>query len=119
MTTNLTNGSIKNRIGSLNTLGFNRAGSYLPDRFFRRVDEEIESAWNNETYSSEGITFTNPTGVKYVPIDIFRSTIRDFIDDFLDKLMLRTKNKRDTERFFIKVKDLKVEYLIKFFLKSR
>ncbi|QED46425.1 hypothetical protein FSZ17_03600 [Cytobacillus dafuensis] len=85
----------------------NRAGSFLPDIFFRRVDGEIEIAWNNELmYSSDGINFIYPTGVDYISIDIFNSTVRHFIDDFLDNLLLTTKNKSDAERFYKKVRNL-------------
>jgi len=85
----------------------NRAGSFLPDVFFRRVNGEIEIAWNNEsTYSSEGISFINPIGIEYVPLGIFESTIKNFIEDFLDNLLQNSKNKCDAEEVYQKIKEL-------------
>ncbi|AHM67457.1 DUF5984 family protein [Paenibacillus polymyxa] len=88
----------------------NRAGSFLPDVFFRRVNDKIEIAWDNEsTYSSEGITFMNPIGVEYIPIGIFDSTVRNFVEDFLDNLLLNSKNKSDAEKICEKIKGLIVQ----------
>ncbi|WP_238533456.1 hypothetical protein [Paenibacillus terrae] len=85
----------------------NRAGSFLPDVFFRRVIGKIEIAWNNESmYSSEGISFINPIGVEYVPLGIFEPTIKNFIEDFLDNLLLNSKNKCDAEEVYQKIKKL-------------
>lgn len=85
----------------------NRAGSFLPDVFFRRVNGEIEIAWNNEsTYSSEGISFINPIGIEYVPLGIFESTIKNFIEDFLDNLLQNSKNTCDAEEVYQKIKEL-------------
>ncbi|WP_244188324.1 DUF5984 family protein [Paenibacillus kribbensis] len=85
----------------------NRAGSFLPDVFFRRVKDDIEIAWNNEsTYSSEGVTFINPTGTEYIPIDEFNSIVKKFIGDFSDRLLLNSKNKSDAEEVCQKIKDL-------------
>lgn len=85
----------------------NRAGSFLPDVFFRRVNDRIEIAWNNElTYSSEGITFINPIGIEYIPLGIFEFTIKNFIEDFLDNLLQNSKNKCDAEEFYQKTKKL-------------
>jgi len=85
----------------------NRAGSFLPDVFFRRLNDEIEIAWNNEsTYSSEGISFIHPMGIEYVPIDIFESTIKNFIEDFLGNLVLNSKHKFEAEEVCQKIKQL-------------
>lgn len=85
----------------------NRAGSFLPDIFFRRVDDEIEIAWNNEsTYTSEGISFINPIGIEYVPLTVFESTIKNFIEDFLDNLLQSSINKCDAEEVYQKIKKL-------------
>ena len=85
----------------------NRAGSFLPDVFFRRVNDKIEIAWSNEsTYSSEGISFINPIGVEYVPLGIFESTIKNFIYDFLDNLLQNTKNKCNAEEVYQTIKEL-------------
>ncbi|MFP4979373.1 hypothetical protein ACE6ED_28580 [Paenibacillus sp. CN-4] len=85
----------------------NRAGSFLPDVFFRRVNDKIEISWNNEsTYSSEGISFIHPVGVKYVPFCIFESTIKNFIEDFLDNLLQNSKNKGDAEEAYRKLIEL-------------
>lgn len=85
----------------------NRAGSFLPDVFFRRVNGEIEIAWNNEsTYSSEGISFINPIGIEYVSLGIFESTVNNFIEDFLDNLLLNSKYKKDAEEVCQKIKNL-------------
>lgn len=82
----------------------NRAGSFLPDVLFRRVnDNKIEIAWNNESiYSSEGISFINPTGIEYVSLGIFESTIKNFIEDFLDNLLQNSKNKCEVEEVYQK-----------------
>ncbi len=75
-----------------------RAGSFLPDVFFRRVNDEIEISWNNElTYSLEGISITHPHGIEYIPLDLFESTIKNFIDDFLNNLLLKSNNKSEAE----------------------
>lgn len=88
----------------------NRAGSFLPDVFFRRINGEIEIAWNNEsTYSTEGITFINPIGVRKIPIGIFDSTVKNFIEDFLDNLLLDSKNKSDAEEVYKKIKDFIID----------
>lgn len=85
----------------------NRAGSFLPDVFFRRVNDKIEIAWNNEsTYSSEGISFINPIGIEYVPLGIFESTIKNFIEDFLENLLQNSKNKCDAEEVYQKLMEL-------------
>ncbi|RUT39508.1 hypothetical protein EJP82_25860 [Paenibacillus anaericanus] len=85
----------------------NRAGSFLPDVFFRRVSGEIEIAWNNETtYSSEEITFINPIGIEYIPIGIFDTIIKSFIEDFLDNLLLNSKNKSDAKEVHKRIKEL-------------
>lgn len=85
----------------------NRAGSFLPDVFFRRVNEKIEIAWNNEsTYPSEGISFINPIGTGYVPVGIFESTIKNFIEDFFGNLLQNSKNKSDVEEVYQKIKEL-------------
>ena len=85
----------------------NRAGSFLPDVFFRRVNGEIEIVWNNEsTYSSEGISFINPIGIEYVPLGIFETTIKNFIEDFLDNLLLISNNKCDAGEVCQKIKKL-------------
>lgn len=79
----------------------------MPDVFFRRVNDRIEIAWNNEsTYSSEGITFTNPIGIEYIPLGIFEFTIKNFIEDFLDNLLQNSKNKCHAEEFYQKTKKL-------------
>lgn len=84
----------------------NRAGSFLPDVFFRRVNGDIEIAWNNEsTYSSEGISFINPIGSEYVPLGIFESTIKNFIEDFLENLLQNSKNNCDAEEVNQKIKE--------------
>ncbi|MCG7410897.1 hypothetical protein MH117_26295 [Paenibacillus sp. ACRRX] len=84
----------------------NRAGSFLPDVFFRRVNGELEIAWDNEsTYSSEGVTFINPTGTVYLPLNIFESTIKNFIEDFLKHIFLNSKNRCDVEEFHKKIKN--------------
>nr|WP_289356257.1 DUF5984 family protein [Paenibacillus sp. S-12] len=85
----------------------NRAGSFLPEVFFRRVNDELEIAWNNEsTYSSEGISFMNPTGIVYLPISIFESTIKNFIEDFLDNILLTSRNESDVREFYQEIKKL-------------
>ena len=85
----------------------NRGGSFLPDVFFRRVNDKIEIAWDNEsTYSAEGITFINPIGLEYIPIDTFESTIKSFIEDFLENLLQNSKNKFEAEEVCQKIKEL-------------
>lgn len=85
----------------------NRAGSFLPDVFFRRVNDNIEIAWNNEsTYASEGISFINPMGVEYVPLGAFESTVKNFIEDFLDNLLQHAKNKHEAKEVCQKIKEL-------------
>lgn len=85
----------------------NRAGSFLPDVYFRRVNKEIEIAWNNEsTFSSEGISFINPIGIEYVPLEIFEFTIKNFIEDFLDNLLQNSKNTCEAEGVCRKIKEL-------------
>lgn len=79
----------------------------MPDVYFRRVNDEIEIAWNNEsTYSSDGISFINPIGIEYVPLDKFESTIKSFIEDFMGNLLQISKNKRDAEEVYQKIKEL-------------
>ncbi|MDP4097352.1 hypothetical protein OIN60_11285 [Paenibacillus sp. P96] len=83
-----------------------RAGSFLADIFFRRVNDKIEIAWNNEsTYSTEGISFTNPAGLEYIPIGIFESTVKSFIEDFLDQIMLKDDKKRNVEEILQNIKN--------------
>lgn len=85
----------------------NRAGSFLPDVYFRRVNDEIEIAWNNKsTYTSERINFINPTGIAYIPVELFEKSIKNFIYDFLDNLFLNSKNKSNVEKISRKIKDL-------------
>ncbi|WP_239634086.1 hypothetical protein [Paenibacillus sp. H1-7] len=85
----------------------NRAGSFLPVVLFRRVNDEIEIAWSNgSTYSSHGVSFINPTGVKYISFRKFELIITNFIKDFLGNLMLTSKNKSDAIKFRQKIINL-------------
>jgi len=84
-----------------------RGGSFLPDVFFRRVNGNIEVAWNNEsTYSSEGIIFIHSNGIEYISIEMFNHTVKCFIENFLDNLLLNSKHKHDAEIVCKKVKNL-------------
>ncbi|MGO0062844.1 DUF5984 family protein [Brevibacillus fluminis] len=81
-----------------------RAGSFLPYVFFRRVNDKVEIAWNNESiYSSEAISFLHPSGIEYVPLDIFDSVVKNFIEDFFDNLMLITKHQRVVNEMYQKL----------------
>ena len=59
----------------------NRAGSYLAEVLFRKVDNTIEIEWDN-TSLYDGVYFVNPKGLHYVDIDLFQQIIGDFISDF-------------------------------------
>lgn len=83
----------------------NRAGSFLSDVFFRRVGDEIEIAWNNEsTYISEGVSFINSIGVEYVPSSIFEVSVKKFIEDFSDTLMQNSNHKISAKEICGKIK---------------
>lgn len=62
----------------------NRAGSYLAEVIFRRVNDKIEVEWDN-THLYKEIYFINPKGLYYVDIDLFQQVVDDFILDFTDK----------------------------------
>ncbi|ENQ3105783.1 hypothetical protein ACEOWJ_001770 [Bacillus cereus] len=82
-----------------------RAGSFFPDVFFRRVGDEIEIAWNNEsTYISEGVSFINSMGFEYVPSSIFEVSVKNFIENFLDNLMQNSKHKINAKEICGKIK---------------
>jgi hypothetical protein len=69
----------------------NRGGSYLPEVYFRRIGQQIEISWNNENLYSEEISFPYTTGLEYVPIHIFELVLKDYINDFLETLRLKTE----------------------------
>lgn len=59
----------------------NRAGSYLAEVLFRRVNNTIEIEWDN-TDLYDGVYFVNPKGLYYVDVEFFQQTVSDFIMDF-------------------------------------
>lgn len=75
---------------------WNRSGSFLAEVYFRKVEDSIEVAWDNEnTYFEDGIDFIYPKGVSYIPINNFKNTMKAFIEDFLKKLDLIIPDNRE------------------------
>lgn len=61
----------------------NRDGAFLPDVFFRAVDEKIEIEWDNDdTY--EEIIYKFPKGLFYVDKQEFYDTIFNFLQSYKD-----------------------------------
>ncbi|WP_152425935.1 hypothetical protein [Paenibacillus shenyangensis] len=80
-----------------------RGGSYLPEIYFRRDGSQIEISWNNEGLYNNGISFLFMTGVEYVPIQVFESVLKNFIQDFRQMLRLKTEYTDEYEKFSEKV----------------
>lgn len=80
-----------------------RGGSYLPEIYFRRNGSQIEISWNNEGVYNNGISFLFVTGVEYVPIQVFESVLKNFIQDFMKMLRLKTECIDEYEKFSEKV----------------
>jgi hypothetical protein len=58
----------------------------LADVFFRRVDGNIEVAWDNRFFSDKQVYFTKPVGIYVVPRKVFKNAIFGFLNDILSKL---------------------------------
>lgn len=56
-----------------------RDGSFIPNVYFRRVENKIEIEWNN-TKSFEGEIFDNQKGREYVDVHLFTEVIKTFIN---------------------------------------
>ena len=59
-----------------------RSGSYLPDIFFRRKDNQIEIQWDNE-HLYDGVEFINPKGIFEIDPETFKNVITNFIEDYI------------------------------------
>lgn len=80
-----------------------RGGSYLPQIYFRRNVNQIEISWNNESLYNSGISFPYLIGVEYVPMQVFESVLRNFVQDFLNALKSKTQCIEEYEKFSEKV----------------
>lgn len=71
----------------------NNGGSYLADVIFRRVDNNIEIAWDNtELYNN--IKYVNPKGVYYIPVELFQIVVDGFIESFTIEISKSEEGKR-------------------------
>lgn len=61
-----------------------RAGSYLAEILFRRVNNKIEIEWDNTSLYDE-VCFMNPKGLYYIDINLFEQIIDEFVSDFNTK----------------------------------
>lgn len=58
-----------------------RAGSYLADIYFVRIDDKIEISWENtNTFKEDGIRFIFPKGRYEVDIAIFKKIMKGFCE---------------------------------------
>jgi hypothetical protein len=67
----------------------NGGGTFIPDSYFRKVNNTIEISWKtNYSYKNqEGMIFyfKHKQGVEYVDIKLFKNTIVEFCLDFINK----------------------------------
>lgn len=66
----------------------NRDGSFLPDLFIRKVNNQIEISWHNHSpYRSndEEFCFEYKKGVEYVDLRLFKDTVISFCLDFINR----------------------------------
>jgi hypothetical protein len=61
----------------------NRDGSILSNVYFRRVQDEIEIAWDNSFFEEEGVSFIYPKGVYKVNKDEFKDIVFKFLNEIL------------------------------------
>ncbi|MBU2703799.1 hypothetical protein Ga0466249_004949 [Sporomusaceae bacterium BoRhaA] len=64
----------------------NRAGSILASVYFRRVEENIELAWDNGFWEESQVYFSKPKGVYNVSKGDFKDAIFSFLTHTLDQL---------------------------------
>ena len=71
----------------------NNGGAYLADVIFRRVNNTIEIAWDNtELYNN--IKYVYPKGVCYIPVELFKIVVEDFIKEFMLEISKSEEGKR-------------------------
>lgn len=79
--------------GNIYVWSWNRSGSFLPDVFFRKVNDNIEIAWDNkETHRESMIEYINPYGICYVPQKEFQAVMYNFLTHIIDELLCRLPN---------------------------
>lgn len=75
-----------------------RDGSYLPEVFFRRVENTIEISWDNIlTYHTDGIRFSNSRGIEHIEVDTFIKVIKSFLEDYFKNLLNISKYKEEVQ----------------------
>lgn len=66
----------------------NRDGSFLPDLFMRKVNNQIEVSWLNDFAhrNTEGeVYFEYEKGIEYVDLKLFKDTVIEFCLDFINR----------------------------------
>ncbi|WP_248926748.1 hypothetical protein [Paenibacillus hamazuiensis] len=70
-----------------------RAGSYLPNVYFRLKDELVEVSWcNSNIYKKDSIQFLHSTGSVVIEKDSFISLINEFVNSLFDDLFIDFPN---------------------------
>lgn len=64
----------------------NRAGSMLANVYFRRIENNIEIAWNNSFFEEKQVFFTKPIGTYSISKEDYKKIIFDFLNDILSNL---------------------------------
>ena len=58
-----------------------RAGSFIPDVLFRKVDDDIEISWDNENIDAD-VRYTSLRGCVRVPCAMYKAVVLAAIEDY-------------------------------------